>query len=219
MHLVPLARPPGWWPGPTPSATGRIGASSGPWRSIVIRNWSWWRRRGGGGVSVSLPHGAAQFSGGPHPDGGVGAAAAAPGRGPGGRPGDRPPPGAGAGLASGTGGWRCPPSGWPKAGWWAKEQSRSGRPASASPLIWQGKAVGLILRTRKGSKAPLSLPRAPHHPGECREITLGCVTRYRIPLPLRQADQLSRRLRAESLGQAWGPTGPGLAVASKSHSR
>ena len=31
---------------------------------------------------------------------------------------------------------------------------------------------------------------------ECLEITLGCVTRYRLPLPVRQADLLSRRLRA-----------------------
>jgi deoxyribonuclease V len=67
---------------------------------------------------------------------------------------------------------------------------------SHQPLIWQGKLVGLILRTQKGVK-PLYL--SPGHRitlPECLEITLGCVTRYRIPLPVRQADLLSRRLRA-----------------------
>lgn len=70
---------------------------------------------------------------------------------------------------------------------------------SASPLIYQGKLVGLILRTRKGVK-PLYL--SPGHLitlEESREITLGCVTKYRIPQPLRRADQLSRRLRAAAL--------------------
>jgi deoxyribonuclease V len=63
-------------------------------------------------------------------------------------------------------------------------------------LIWNGKQVGLLLRTQKGKK---SLYVSPGHRitlPECLEITLGCVTRYRLPLPLRQADLLSRRLRA-----------------------
>jgi len=70
---------------------------------------------------------------------------------------------------------------------------------AASPLIYQGKMVGLILRTRKGIK-PLYL--SPGHLitlEESREITLGCVTKYRIPQPLRRADQLSRRLQAAAL--------------------
>jgi deoxyribonuclease V len=63
-------------------------------------------------------------------------------------------------------------------------------------LIWKGKQVGLILRTQKGIK-PLYV--SPGHRvtwPECLEITLGCVTRYRLPLPVRQANLLSRRLRA-----------------------
>ena len=47
---------------------------------------------------------------------------------------------------------------------------------SASELIWQGKVVGLILRTVSGRK-PLYL--SPGHLitlPECREIGLGCVT-------------------------------------------
>jgi len=67
---------------------------------------------------------------------------------------------------------------------------------SFSPLIYQGKLVGLILRTQTGIK-PLYL--SPGHLitlDESREITLACVKKYRIPQPLRQADQLTRRLKS-----------------------
>jgi deoxyribonuclease V len=70
---------------------------------------------------------------------------------------------------------------------------------SSSPLIYQGKQVGFILRTQKGIR-PLYL--SPGHLitlEESRAITLGCVTKYRIPQPLRQADQLTRRLKAAAL--------------------
>lgn len=66
---------------------------------------------------------------------------------------------------------------------------------SYNQLIFKEKIVGLILRTQKGIK-PLYL--SPGHRitlPECLQITLGCVTKYRIPLPVRQADILSRRLR------------------------
>lgn len=72
---------------------------------------------------------------------------------------------------------------------------------STSPLSWEGKVVGLIMRTRDRVK-PLYI--SPGHRltlEECREITLGCVTRYRLPLPLRQADLLSRRQRARDEAQ------------------
>ena len=69
-----------------------------------------------------------------------------------------------------------------------------------SPLIWEGQVVGLILRTVSGKKPlylsvghRLTLP-------ESHEIVLACVRRYRIPVPLRQADLLSRRLRAATPG-------------------
>jgi deoxyribonuclease V len=71
---------------------------------------------------------------------------------------------------------------------------------SVSALVWQGKQVGLILRTQTG-KRPLYV--SPGHRitlPECLEITLGCVSRYRLPLPVRQADILSRRLGAYNLG-------------------
>jgi deoxyribonuclease V len=65
-----------------------------------------------------------------------------------------------------------------------------------SPLRYQGKIVGAILRTQTGIR-PLYL--SPGHRvtlPECLKITLTCVTKYRVPLPLRQADQLTRRLKA-----------------------
>jgi deoxyribonuclease V len=74
---------------------------------------------------------------------------------------------------------------------------------SGSPLIYQGKEVGLVLRTQKGRK-PFYLS-AGHRItlAECQEIVMACVRRYRNPEPLRQADHLSRRLRSE----AWDPAG------------
>jgi deoxyribonuclease V len=78
---------------------------------------------------------------------------------------------------------------------------------SASELLWQGKVVGPILRTVSGRK-PLYL--SPGHLitlSECREIGLGCVRKYRIPLPLRAADHLTRRLKAAALDQAGASVG------------
>jgi deoxyribonuclease V len=66
---------------------------------------------------------------------------------------------------------------------------------SYNPLIWNGKLVGLILRTQT-VKNPLYLSIGHRITlPECLEIALGCVTTYRLPLPVRQADLLSRRLR------------------------
>ncbi|MDI6854716.1 MAG: endonuclease V [Deltaproteobacteria bacterium] len=76
-----------------------------------------------------------------------------------------------------------------------------GKAGAASPLYREGQVVGLIVRTQDRVR-PLYL--SPGHLltlEECLEITLGCVRRYRLPLPLRQADMLSRRLRAKALAQ------------------
>lgn len=72
---------------------------------------------------------------------------------------------------------------------------------AASPLIWQGKEVGLILRTQKGRKPFYLSPGHLVTLAESREIVMRCVKRYRSPEPLRQADQLSRRLRSGDLNQ------------------
>ena len=60
----------------------------------------------------------------------------------------------------------------------------------------EGKKVGLHLRTPKGKNILTIAPERSGTGPECLEITLGCVTCYRLPLPVRQADLLSRRLRA-----------------------
>jgi deoxyribonuclease V len=67
---------------------------------------------------------------------------------------------------------------------------------SFKALIWKGKQVGWILRTQKGIKPLYVSPGHRVTLAECLEITLKCVTRYRLPVPVRQADILSRRLRA-----------------------
>jgi deoxyribonuclease V len=66
---------------------------------------------------------------------------------------------------------------------------------SYNQLIWQGKLVGLILRTQRDKKPLYLSPGYRITLPECLEITLACVTKYRIPQPVRQADLLSRRLR------------------------
>jgi len=67
---------------------------------------------------------------------------------------------------------------------------------SYNQLIWKGKLVGLSLRTQKGKKPLYPSPGHRITLPECLEITLACVTKYRLPLPVRQADLLSRRLRS-----------------------
>lgn len=67
---------------------------------------------------------------------------------------------------------------------------------SCRALIWQGKQVGLILRTQTDIRPLYVSPGHRITLAESLEITLGCVSRYRLPLPVRQADLLSRRLRA-----------------------
>jgi deoxyribonuclease V len=74
---------------------------------------------------------------------------------------------------------------------------------AASPLIWQGREVGMILRTQKGRKPFYLSPGHLITLAECQKIVMACVKRYRSPEPLRQADQLSRRLRSA----AWDPAG------------
>jgi len=71
---------------------------------------------------------------------------------------------------------------------------------ASSPLVWQGRVVGLILRTQDGRKPFYLSPGHLITLAEARDIVLGCVRRWRMPEPLRQADRLSRQLRARSEG-------------------
>ncbi len=69
---------------------------------------------------------------------------------------------------------------------------------STSLLWWKGNIVGLILRTQPRRKPLFISPGHLLSVEDCREIILGCIRRYRLPVPLRQADALSRRLRREA---------------------
>lgn len=69
------------------------------------------------------------------------------------------------------------------------------RAGDASPLFLEGRVMGLILRTRAGVKPLYVSVGHLLTLEECREITLNCVTRYRLPVPLRRADILSRKLK------------------------
>ncbi len=64
-----------------------------------------------------------------------------------------------------------------------------------SPLILNGKQVGVVLRTKRGVK-PLFV--SPGHLIDVRgglEIVLSCCRRYRLPEPTRQAHLLVNRVR------------------------
>lgn len=69
-----------------------------------------------------------------------------------------------------------------------------------SPLIYHGKVVGSVLRTRDHVR-PVFV--SPGHRIDLRsslEIVLGCTRKFRIPEPLRIADFVSKELRREKIG-------------------
>jgi deoxyribonuclease V len=68
-----------------------------------------------------------------------------------------------------------------------------------SSLKYQGKVVGAVVRTRDTIR-PLFV--SPGHLIDLKssiEIVLGCITKYRIPEPLRRADLLSKELKRATL--------------------
>jgi deoxyribonuclease V len=69
------------------------------------------------------------------------------------------------------------------------------RKGNWSPLSFEGKIVGAVLRTRDGVK-PLFI--SPGHKIDLEgaiKIALGCAERYRIPEPIRCADMLSKKIK------------------------
>ncbi|UCG50995.1 MAG: deoxyribonuclease V [Candidatus Latescibacterota bacterium] len=69
-----------------------------------------------------------------------------------------------------------------------------------SPLVFNGKRVGSVLRTRDGVKPVFVSPgHLADHAGS-RRMILSCANRYRLPEPIRHADRLAgeekRRLEA-----------------------
>lgn len=68
---------------------------------------------------------------------------------------------------------------------------------SWSPLDYKGKVVGAVLRTRENVR-PLFI--SPGHRIDLKgsiEIVLRCISKYRIPEPLRRADSMSKKLKKE----------------------
>lgn len=64
-----------------------------------------------------------------------------------------------------------------------------------SELEYEGKTVGAVLRTKDRVRPLFVSPGHGVDLADSIRIVLGCVTKYRIPEPLRCADALSRRFR------------------------
>jgi len=73
------------------------------------------------------------------------------------------------------------------------EFSEPGRMKGAwKPLLFQGKTVGSVLRTRTGVRPVFVSPGHLTDIRSSREIVLHCTTRFRIPEPIRRADHISK---------------------------
>jgi deoxyribonuclease V len=68
-----------------------------------------------------------------------------------------------------------------------------------SYLIYHGKKIGAVLRTRDGVKPVFVSPGHLTNIEDAIDIALKCTDKYRIPEPVRRADMISKRLRNELL--------------------
>ncbi len=66
---------------------------------------------------------------------------------------------------------------------------------SWSPLHYNDKVVGAVLRTKDGARPLFISPGHKIDLPSSIEIVLNCITRYRIPEPLRRADILSKQIK------------------------
>jgi deoxyribonuclease V len=64
-----------------------------------------------------------------------------------------------------------------------------------SRLIYEGKTVGAVLRTRTGVKPVFVSPGHLVTLDDAIRVVLHCSIRYRLPEPIRRADHLSRRFK------------------------
>jgi deoxyribonuclease V len=62
---------------------------------------------------------------------------------------------------------------------------------SYTPLLYEGKRVGSVLRTRDGVKPVFVSPGHLSDQLGSRRLVLACATRYRLPEPTRHADRLA----------------------------
>ncbi len=65
-------------------------------------------------------------------------------------------------------------------------------------LRYKGTGVGVVLRTRRNVKPVFVSPGHMIDIKSSIEIVMDCVTEYRIPEPLRRADQLSKKLKTST---------------------
>jgi deoxyribonuclease V len=69
---------------------------------------------------------------------------------------------------------------------------------SIAPLVHDGRGVGYVVRTRRGTKPVFVSPGNLISPEAAVDLVLACTVRYRVPEPVRQAHLLVNRLRKES---------------------
>ncbi len=65
-----------------------------------------------------------------------------------------------------------------------------------SHLIYKGRKIGAVLRTRDGVKPLFVSPGHLIELSQAIDIVLKCIGKYRIPEPIRRADIISKRLKA-----------------------
>jgi len=68
---------------------------------------------------------------------------------------------------------------------------------SWSPLWFEGRTVGAVVRTRDRTRPLFISPGHKTDLASAMHIALNCIGKYRIPEPLRCADRLSRRIKRE----------------------
>jgi deoxyribonuclease V len=68
---------------------------------------------------------------------------------------------------------------------------------SFTPLRWEGKQVGWVLRSRRGGRPLFISPGHLITLNESLETVRQCLRKFRLPLPLRQAHVLSNRRRRQ----------------------
>lgn len=69
------------------------------------------------------------------------------------------------------------------------------RRGDGSPLVYQGRQVGVVLRTRDGIKPVFVSPGHLADIESAAQLVLSCAKRYRLPEPTRLADILADRLK------------------------
>jgi deoxyribonuclease V len=104
----------------------------------------------------------------------------------------------GLGLASYLGlQLNVPTIGCAKSRLWGEYEELNVEKGSVSPLTWEGKRLGWVLRSRPGVRPLFISPGHLITVDESLNLIRQCLGPYRLPLPLRQAHILSNRRRRQ----------------------